>query len=1141
MRFSPADLSRRIPDTGGADSTRLRTLAGWSIWRLVFLLVLTLVLFFLPLNVAAQQTTKRVLILTGSDPNFPGFSIITRNIVSSLRSGSRSRIEVIYELQQTLAEAPESPTRDDELAAYLKWKYADKKLDLVLAMVASRVRILLQKDPDLFGNVPKVFYEFDSEREATNRTLGPNITGVWASLDLHKTLDLALALHPNARKVVVVSGNGPEDNPKKERAQAEFRPYESRVEFSYLLADTIEDLRNQLAALDRKSVVIFLSFTRDKAGNRYSGPETMSLIAPTSGAPIYGYADTLLGLGITGGNLLDFEELGKRIGEMSQRVLNGERPEQIPQEMAPTVMTVDWRELQRWGISEQTLPPGSIVRFRQLSFWDLYKWYAIGAMAAVIIEALLIAWLLFLRVRRRQAEAEQLRLAQVAAAEHKRIGEIVSNVPGIVWEAMIDPVTQQRKTTFISDYLQEMLGYTPEEWLAAPGLGLRIMPEEDRERATHDTEAVLASGKKGIAQFRWQAEDGRIVWVETHLSPIVDGNEKVIGLRGVTLDITERKSAEETLRQTEEKDRAILRAIPDLMWLQTRDGVYLDYHAKDSRELLAPATEFLGKNMRDVLPAELAEEFLRCFERAEEMGEPQILEYQHNINERDQWFEARIVRSGDHILTLVRDITERVRAEAALRERKEELSEAQRVAKVGSWEWDPATDTVTWSEELYRITGRDPSLPPPNYESQSALFTAASWARLRAAVDQVLKHGTPYELELQLIRGDGRLLWTNARGEVLKDGTGRVVKLHGTLQDIAERKQAEADLQRAVMEVNRLRNQLQEENVYLREEINLEQNLGEMVGESAALRYVLFKIAEVAPTESTVLITGETGTGKELVARAIHNAGGRCDRPLVKVNCAALSPSLIESELFGHEKGAFTGASARKIGRFELADGATIFLDEIGELPIELQVKLLRVIQEGEFERLGSSKTIEADVRIIAATNRNLDLEVRKGVFREDLWYRLNVFPITVPPLRQRREDISLLVEHFASRFSKKLGKEITSVSPATLKSLRDYSWPGNVRELANVIERAVISSRGSTLVIGRDFTEPAADKLLQNNKTLEELERDYILRILNETGWRIEGQQGAARILGINPSTLRARIVKLGIQKPSPLEAAAS
>ena len=224
---------------------------------------------------------------------------------------------------------------------------------------------------------------------------------------------------------------------------------------------------------------------------------------------------------------------------------------------------------------------------------------------------------------------------------------------------------------------------------------------------------------------------------------------------------------------------------------------------------------------------------------------------------------------------------------------------------------------------------------------------------------------------------------------------------------------------------------------------------------------------------------------------------------------------------------------ARKIGRFELANGATIFLDEIGELPTELQVKLLRVIQEGEFERLGSSQTIKVDVRIIAATNRNLDLEVKKGMFREDLWYRLNVFPITVPPLRQRREDIPLLVEHFARRFSKKLGKVITSVSPATLKSLRDYSWPGNVRELANVIERAVINSHGPVLRIGEDFVAAAVEKLAKTNKTLDELERDYILRILNETGWRIEGPSGAARILGINPSTLRARMIKLGIQKP--------
>ena len=255
--------------------------------------------------------------------------------------------------------------------------------------------------------------------------------------------------------------------------------------------------------------------------------------------------------------------------------------------------------------------------------------------------------------------------------------------------------------------------------------------------------------------------------------------------------------------------------------------------------------------------------------------------------------------------------------------------------------------------------------------------------------------------------------------------------------DITERKEAEVELRKAHEELHRLKNQLEAENIYLQEELQSDPTFGEIVGHSDAIKYVLFKITQVAPTDSTVLITGETGTGKELVARAIHGASARKDRPLIKVNCGALSPTLIESELFGHEKGAFTGAGARKPGRFELANGGTIFLDEIGELPLESQVKLLRVIQENEFERLGGTKTIKIDVRIIAATNRNLKLQVESGEFREDLWYRLNVYPITVPPLRQRKEDIPLLVEHFVNRYAKKSGKTITSVSPRAMHSLQ--------------------------------------------------------------------------------------------------------
>jgi len=383
-----------------------------------------------------------------------------------------------------------------------------------------------------------------------------------------------------------------------------------------------------------------------------------------------------------------------------------------------------------------------------------------------------------------------------------------------------------------------------------------------------------------------------------------------------------------------------------------------------------------------------------------------------------------------------------------------------------------------------------------------------------------------------MIKADGNFVWTNARGEVLRDANGQISKLHGTLQDIAERKQAEAALKKAVEEVSQLKNKLEEENIYLREEIKLAHNFEEIVGRSDATKYVLFKIEQVAPTDTTVLITGETGTGKELVAHAIHGAGSRRDRPLVKLNCAALSPTLIESELFGHEKGAFTGATARKIGRFELADGATIFLDEIGELPLELQAKLLRVIQENEFERLGSSKTIKVDARIIAATNRNLKTAVEQGAFREDLWYRLNVFPITVPPLRDRKEDIPGLVEHFVRRFSLKVGRRISSIPPASMRILQDYAWPGNVRELANVLERAVINTSGTVLRIVDHFEKSRVEEPSQSYKTLEEMEKEYITRILDNTGWRIDGRKGAAKILGINPSTLRTRMAKLGIQK---------
>jgi formate hydrogenlyase transcriptional activator len=348
---------------------------------------------------------------------------------------------------------------------------------------------------------------------------------------------------------------------------------------------------------------------------------------------------------------------------------------------------------------------------------------------------------------------------------------------------------------------------------------------------------------------------------------------------------------------------------------------------------------------------------------------------------------------------------------------------------------------------------------------------------------------------------------------------------------ITNAQQAEA-LRQALAEVERLKNRLQAENVYLQEEITTTHHRGEIIGQSRTLQEVLRQVEQVAPTDATVLIQGETGTGKELIARAIHRRSRYRDRPLVKVNCATLPAGLVESELFGHEKGAFTGAVARKIGRFELADGGTMFLDEIGELPLELQAKLLRVLQEGEFERVGGMHTITVNVRVIAATNRDLATAVQAGSFRADLFYRLNVFPLTLPPLRERQEDIPLLVECFLARMAKKLGKELKGLSDESMAHVMRYTWPGNVREVQNVIERAAILARGPIV----EIDEAIEQRLLPSDHplpstSLQDVERAHILRVLAETHGIIEGPKGAARILGLHPNTLRFRLQKLGIK----------
>ncbi|CAN5449162.1 hypothetical protein BH10BAC3_BH10BAC3_32100 [soil metagenome] len=355
-----------------------------------------------------------------------------------------------------------------------------------------------------------------------------------------------------------------------------------------------------------------------------------------------------------------------------------------------------------------------------------------------------------------------------------------------------------------------------------------------------------------------------------------------------------------------------------------------------------------------------------------------------------------------------------------------------------------------------------------------------------------------------------------------------------------ERLEAQKNLEKAneelalrLNEIERLKNQLQAENKYLQEEIKLTYNFDEIVSRSKKYQVILQQIERVASTDATVLIMGESGTGKELLARAVHNISNRSKRPLVKINCAALPANLIESELFGHEKGAFTGAIERKIGRFELADGGTVFLDEIGELPIDLQAKLLRVLQEGEFERLGNPRTIKVNVRIIAATNRNLEQAIEKKEFREDLYYRLNVFPIVSPPLRERKEDIPLLVKHFCQKNEAKVGKKITTIPAKVMDALVTYDWPGNIRELENIIERALILSHNEILEYGDwiPINKTTAEGKIMPQK-IDDVEKEHIIETLKKTGWKVSGERGAAKILGLNATTLEARMKKLGITR---------
>jgi len=839
-----------------------------------------MLLVLLPSLVTYAQS-KRVLLLHHYGREIPGVVLFEQGFENVFRSAPPGSVEVFRE---TL-ESYRFPGEDHAqlMRNYLKEKYAGRKIDIVIAYTDTTLEFVMKYRDELFPGVPLVYVV---SRRPQPETAPPASTGVWVGPNIKETLELALQLQPSTRQVFVISGPLNDNQAMEVEVQDQLREFENRVLLTYLTNRPLEEVLATVKSLPENSIVLCQRQTRGLGGRTVVPRDAVALIAPAANVPVYGTFDTWIGEGIVGGKVISHVDLGTRAAQMALKIANGIAPEEIPIETAGMVPMMDWRQLKRWKISEDRLPQGSVVRFKELTFWEQYKWRVVGVTTLMVLQSSLIVFLLVNRAQRRRAEEERERFAMLAREEHRRLDQVISNVPGIVWATRY-AADGSLNELFVSDQIEKLVGYPAEEWRSDPKFWLSLVPEEDRDETLRQVNYIFEHRKDGVVQCRWRAKDGRLLWIEANVTVTFDENDRPIGMRGVSLDISDRKAAETALHQ-------------------------------------------------------------------------------------------------------------------------------------------------------------------------------------------------------------------------------------------------------ALNELGQLKEQLQQENLYLQEEIRREHNFEEIVGNSDELKYVLFKIEKVAPTDSVVLIQGETGTGKELIARAIHGSSKRKHRPMVKINCAALPATLIESELFGHEKGAFTGAQVRKIGRFEVADGGTLFLDEIGELPLELQPKLLRVLQEGEFERLGSAKTTKVDVRIIAATNRDLQLEVQKGLFRSDLWYRLNVYPITVPPLRERRGDIPLLANTFIKQFSKEIGRLIKSIDPDTMTQLQQYRWPGNIRELQNTIERALINTQGPVLKLV-DKLNALTDNggaAPVNGKSLEQLEREIIIARLEETNWRISGPRGAAESLGLHPNTLRARMSKLDIRK---------
>ncbi|MGA8482346.1 MAG: sigma 54-interacting transcriptional regulator [Chthoniobacterales bacterium] len=595
------------------------------------------------------------------------------------------------------------------------------------------------------------------------------------------------------------------------------------------------------------------------------------------------------------------------------------------------------------------------------------------------------------------------------------------------------------------------------------------------------------------------------------------------------------------LASTKIEERLVIHTTPALIHTALPDG-NIDFFNRRWLEYLGLTLEDVqGWRWTAVIHSEDVAGIVEKWRRSLATGEP--FEAETRVRRADgayRWFLHRKVALRDNCGEIVRwygssiDIEDRKQAEDALRRSEAYLAEAQSLSHSGSFGWNTSTGEIFWSEETYRITGYDRSVKP----CLDVVFQRVhpdDLAPAQQTLDRAAQEGTDLDFEHRLLMPDGSTKYVHVIGRPLKNESG-CLEFVGSVMDVTAAKRSQRELQQALQEIAVLKDQLYKENIALRAEIGEASMFEEIVGGSPLLKAVLARVAKVAPTDSTVLITGETGTGKELIARAIHKRSQRSGRAFVKVSCAAIPHSLIASELFGHEKGAFTGALQRRLGRFELAEGGTIFLDEIGELPAEMQIALLRVLQEREFERVGGNQSIPADVRIIAATHRDLPAVIVTGGFRSDLFYRINVFPIEIPPLRERREDIPMLVRYFIDRYARKAAKRIRTVSNKTLELLQSYPWPGNIRELQNVIERSVIVCDTENFSVDESWLSrgpvptQSVDQALPEKLAIEE--KAMIETALAQTRGQVAGPYGAAAKLGMPASTLESKIKTLKISK---------